>query len=323
MKSIRWVVGLGALAAGVSSVIVVACGGDEAVQCGAGTVLVNGVCQLAPTDGTTSDSPVSDDGSPPPDDGSPPPNDGSPPGDGGTDGPVVPPNRCPFGKGPVMAEIPNTTWDAGTFCIDTTEVSEAQYDQFLKDIGGDKGDAGPMPIQCDFNSNYTPGLGGSNQGPPYTYNPAKNATLPVRAVDWCDAYAYCRWAGKRLCGRYDKVTPNPGDAGSWRLYETNITCSQNDKTHKYPYGPTHQYGICPPETYYDASFPPVGTSACRGTVKPYSEVYDTAGSVGEWFAECMSNGDCLTGGAVSCDLTPTGDARLQIDSFNGVRCCAD
>jgi hypothetical protein len=297
---VRWVLGLGSLAIGVGAAVVVACGGSDLTMCGAGTVNVGGVCVVATDDGS-----VLDTGSPDVDS----PDEGLPPDDSGSDGtapidastPDVdagPPNRCPYGKGPVMAEIPNTLWDAGTFCIDTTEVSEAQYDAFLKDIGGGKGDAGPQTLNfCAVNNlDYTPGLPSVQDGT-YVYDPVKNPNLPVRGVDWCDAYAYCRWAGKRLCERYDK-TPAPDgtkDAGTWRMFETNITCSQNNLLQKYAYGQTYQAGVCPPSTLVDASYPPIGTTQCHGTAKPYSDVYDTSGSVAEWYGSC-SNFGCATGG---------------------------
>ncbi len=326
MKRLRWYVSLGSVAVGIGAAVVAACGGNDLTMCGAGTVNVGGVCVVAADDGSVADGADSpdvespDEGLPLDDSGS----DVNSPLDGGVvDADSGPPNRCPYGKGPVMAEVPNDFWDAGTFCIDTTEVSEAQYDAFLTAIGGGKGDAGAFPIPaCANNADFTPGKPSLQEGS-YVYDPSKNGAYPVRGVSWCDAFAYCRWAGKRLCQRYDKsAAPDVyNDAGDWRTYETNIVCSQNDKNHKYAYGNTYQSGMCPPDVY-DGGYLPVGTSKCRGTTPPYSDVYDTSGSVLEWYGACYPTG-CTIGGAATCAIVSHGDGFSWRSGFLGFRCCAD
>lgn len=77
--------------------------------------------------------------------------------------------------------------DAGVFafCIDRTEVTQSAYDAFLSATTN----GGPArPDGCTTKKSNTVALG-------------SDGTMPVRNVDWCDAYAYCAWAGKRLCGR--------------------------------------------------------------------------------------------------------------------------
>lgn len=320
MIRIRFVIGVGAAALVVGGAAMAACGGNDVTLCGGGTTNVGGVCVVDANDGETLDVAIGPDGE----------LDAAPPIDAGlTDGGFiadagdasVPPNRCPFGKGPVMAEVPNLYWDAGTFCIDTTEVSEAHYNQFLTAIGGGTGDAGVQPSYCpQINFDYTPGMPNVDFGP-YVYDPNKNPNLPVRGVDWCDAYAYCKWAGKRLCDRYDKSSPAVADAGNWKVYETSIACSQN-KGQKYAYGSVPQQGLCPALPINDAAATPVGTSQCKGTVPPYSEVYDTSGSVSEWFAACSPAG-CTAGGAAQCDLISVDRYAGEHSAGRGIRCCAD
>lgn len=91
--------------------------------------------------------------------------------------------RCPEGRGPKMIV-------AGTFCIDSTEVTNAQYGAFLDDAFAF--DAGPPPAVCANVPTHLPGC---------AYDPVGRANRPVRCVSWCDAWTFCKWSGKRLCGR--------------------------------------------------------------------------------------------------------------------------
>lgn len=93
--------------------------------------------------------------------------------------------------------------DGTNYCIDEIEVSKFAYNQFIK--------AGVLPAtQIDAcktaNGTFTPrdawipsnsyptGLATSDVALAFNYS------LPVHYVDWCDAYAYCAWAKKELCG---------------------------------------------------------------------------------------------------------------------------
>jgi hypothetical protein len=107
---------------------------------------------------------------------------------------------CPSGRGPDMVLLP--FYDAGlSYCIDTTEVTVAQYAQFLAD---DAGISQGLPAGCDRDaSRALPALasfGDASACDGYLLDPAGRGDYPVTCLDWCDAYAFCRWAGKTLCG---------------------------------------------------------------------------------------------------------------------------
>jgi formylglycine-generating enzyme required for sulfatase activity len=86
----------------------------------------------------------------------------------------------------------------GSFCIDATEVTRGEFLAFL---------AAPLeqrtaarPPECAWN----------------TTDPTINATAsglgnPVGEINFCDALAYCAWAGKRLCGRIGGGPHSPDD----------------------------------------------------------------------------------------------------------------
>jgi sulfatase modifying factor 1 len=86
---------------------------------------------------------------------------------------------CPGNAGPVAIRVgaaPNT------FCIDATEVTNAQYRAFLAAKGSD---LGGQPETCTWNTSYLPGV--------WPVPPTLDG-FPVVTVDWCDAHAYCAWA---------------------------------------------------------------------------------------------------------------------------------
>jgi Sulfatase-modifying factor enzyme 1 len=93
---------------------------------------------------------------------------------------------------------------AGGYSIDSTEVTRSQYEAWL---GTNPSTIGQVSA-CSWNTAFTPDancMGGACQG-------AECVTHPQVCADWCDAYAYCKGVGKRLCGRIG------GGPNSWDDY---------------------------------------------------------------------------------------------------------
>ncbi|CAN5551512.1 hypothetical protein BH09MYX1_BH09MYX1_44330 [soil metagenome] len=326
MRKIRLVVSLSALGFGLVGAVVAACGGSDATICGPGTTSVGGICQVSPVDGSTVDGTTTDVEVP----------DGTAIEDSGVDAVVIPvdagdgavaPNRCPYGKGPVMAEIPNPGADAGSFCIDSTEVTEAQYDQFLKDKNGN---TGGQILDCSWNQSWQPGYDKSAcPNYVYVYNPGTNPNRPVRCVDWCDAKVFCEWSGKKLCGQLDGS--NSPTRGTSRWY---WTCTNGNAT-AYPQG-SQTDNTCHMPSNADAGVVNVGSVGCKGKFPPFSETNDLLGNVTEWQAYCAADGgglaNCATygGSYLNNNFQGCDDNNLQkplpryaSGNVLGIRCCAD
>ncbi len=208
----------------------------------------------------------------------------------GADG--CPDGEASSGMGPEMVRLPQG------FCIDTTEVTRAQYDAWLATSPSVAG----QPSACSENQDFDPGCdSGDDQ--------------PVVCVDWCDARAYCEAAGKRLCGRI-------GDGGGYAfdayadatVSEWHAACTSGG-AYDYPYGDTLDTQICrgaDADDYTTWGFVDVGTlSGCHSPDAPYSAVYDLSGNAAEWDNAC--DGD-----------EPDSPCRIRGGSFEfndvGLRC---
>lgn len=211
---------------------------------------------------------------------------------------------CPSAQGPAMVRVPSPA--GSSYCIDSTEVTRKQYADFLATSPS----AATQSAVCTWNSSFAPQ---QNAGIP--------DERPVTGVDWCDAAAYCAWAGKRLCGKIGggglPSTQNPASASESQWYNA---CSAGGSK-KYPYGASPISGICP-----TSATQPVKSFPC--CVGGYPGLYDLSG-VREWEDACDSNGPsggqkdtCLSRGQSACDQTSQ-DSRDQRSSTLGFRCCAD
>jgi formylglycine-generating enzyme required for sulfatase activity len=231
--------------------------------------------------------------------GSPSPFPAAPPGDAGS--------ACPAGM-----------VDVGAFCIDANEVTNSAYRAFL--------DARPnrrlQPQACQWNLEYTPA-----GGPP----PADNR--PVVGVDWCDAWLYCAWSGKRLCGRTGGGNNAPGAFADASRSEWFNVCT-NGGTSAYSYGDTFDGTKCA-HAGDDGTLAPVGAIAsCVGTTPPYDQVYDMSGNAWEWEDSCAGEagekdlcrvrggGTHSSSAEVSCSMDYLA-RREQTFKTVGIRCCAN
>ena len=144
-----------------------------------------------------------------------------------------------------------------TFYIDKYEVTISRYAKFLAATGGARPPEGWQPLHRE-----SAGL------------------LPVVGVDWHDAEAYCRWAGKRLPTESEWEKAARGGDGRnypWGNDEPTPAHANFGKSADGPY----TGGLAPVETH------PAGKS-------PYG-VYDLAGNasewVSDWFAASLVRGD--------------------------------
>ncbi len=243
--------------------------------------------------------------------------------DGAVDG-------CVSTGGPTPVRLIGIT-EAGAphpYCIDSTEVTMAQYQAFLDAVGS--GYSPSEPAQCAFNTGVAPKASINGCTPP-PFDPVGHADLPVVCVNWCDAVAFCAWAGKRLCG-----TVGGGSMGYYEDRSSNDewfgACSDNG-ANMFPWG----------DIFVDAG----GgcNTACRdaGAAIPVASatncpapngVYDQSGNVSQWVNSCQ--GDASTWGCAiqgnsfdktwtfcgACDGTDY-PARDYAASDLGIRCCGD
>lgn len=235
-------------------------------------------------------------------------------------------DQCPADlAGPELVLVPSP---GGTgYCVDATEVTSAQYQAFL-----DARPAIEQPARCGENDSFQPLAEAPCEG---AYDPAVRPDHPVSCVDWCDAWAYCAWAGKHLCGRIgggplgDAPDLDEASASEW-----TSACSgmgEND----YAYGDSYQVETCNagPDTYdYEVPPAPVGSFPdCHGTEPPFDRLMDMSGNVAEWIDACDDGGGVAPycweagGGSTSRSLS---DCRASTyvpwyDAwwYKGFRCC--
>lgn len=227
---------------------------------------------------------------------------------------------CPLGLGPAMARTPEG------FCIDTTEVTQAQYAAWLET----EPSTADQPASCAGNDDFVPGC---------RWDPGRYENQPVVCVDWCDARAFCEAAGKRLCGAI-------GSGGSYAfesyadpaVSEWQAACTSGG-ANEYTYGDAQDTAVCrgaDAEVAADWGFVDVGTlEGCHSPDGSYAAIVDLSGNAAEWDNSCLSDdpdaGCRIRGGSfqhnghgLRCAMGERlAWPRLRQAVAVGFRCCAD
>ena len=230
--------------------------------------------------------------------------DGSDSGDAGA--------KCPGTAGPSPVRV-------GSFCIDSTEVTNDHYAAFL----ASNPSTASLPAVCAYKTGFTP----TSAWPPA---PSKGS-FPVVYVDWCSAKAYCAWAGKRLCGAIGGGSVPISDAADKDVDQWYVACSANG-TRAYPYGNNFSAGRCnESESGVGSAEPVASRNACVGGSPG---IYDINGNVWEWEDGCDGetgerDGCLARGGSYAFSgamhgacATRLGDQRSRTFPDTGIRCCS-
>jgi formylglycine-generating enzyme required for sulfatase activity len=212
--------------------------------------------------------------------------------------PDVAPVTCPSGRGPSMVDV-------GGFCIDSTEVSNRQYKAFLADtsVTLQKQPSICIGKNVDFKPDDSDGGG---------VDVASRIDHPVVNVDWCDAAAFCLWAGKRLCGKIGGGSLGPGEGVFPVTSQWAHACTKGG-TRAYPYGTTVKTTACqlgkgeplPIKTLAVQSKP-----ECMGG---FDGLYHMVGNAEEWVDLCRVTDEGLVCGIIGAAYLD--DTTAKCDQF--------
>lgn len=272
---------------------------------------------------------------------------GSTPPDSGGAATATP--KCPSGRGPAMALIAQE--GARTFCMDSTEVTRGQYRAFV--ASGEK----PVPLRegCRSNASLEPDQACSTRERDLRCTGAECDQFPQACIDYCDAEAFCSWAGKSLCGTDEGKELTKDDVqGDWTPVWVRVcrgmTLPSGAGATLYPYGDAYEPSTCNTPDRAGTGCRASGTT-CRptavGTLSEcrsrgaYSGVYDLMGNVREFVFFVKRDTPAPTepelvqgaGGdydvfvgkeVVGCHINKgAGGSRLSdANSYTGFRCCA-
>lgn len=230
---------------------------------------------------------------------------------------------CP-GQGTPAARV-------GGFCIDTLEVTRARYREFLAAAVDPRG----QPAVCAWNESFAPDEVDAGED------------VPITGIDWCDAVAYCTWAGKYLCGRFEngaKTGPVSLDGlADFRTSQWMFACSEEGRR-AYSYGGIFDPTKCNMAELEAGALVPAGS--LPDCVGGFPGIFDLIGNAWEWYdGPCIADGslevdggdggpasdDCrIKGGGfpnpgadVGCGFDARGIRRDLRAPWLGFRCCSD
>lgn len=221
------------------------------------------------------------------------------------------------GEGQCVVRGPALVPVGGIFFIDATEVTVAQYRQFLAAKNGDV--SGQIPA-CSWNQSFFEEV---------AFEPDDE---PMRMVDWCDANAFCAWAGKRMCGRIGGGPIGIEELTDPTLNQWYLACGGPNGN---LYSTDTRTG-CNTSDGFESVAPVASFPGCEGY---YPGVFDMRGNVWEWIDDCESNtgpedvcspmgGSTIDNDTIPCSYTGdilTGEEpwrRSDKIRYAGIRCCA-
>lgn len=251
-------------------------------------------------------------------------------------------SACPSGtSGAQMVLIEDG--DGSAYCVDERETSYGDYKEFLD---AKAGDTSGQPDECKWNDSFVPPLHANHmECGPADWQIDNLPDRPVECVDFCDAWAYCDWAGKRLCGIRGSDNNSVHNLGVTEFEQVGTSvqsewfnaCSQGGRT-KYPYGDEYAAAICTDQAKVQSegddarNVTDLAGNTCHGTIPPFDAVYDLSASVMEWSNLCGEDGCAAHGGAfyygedrperLACTRCSS-TARSERTVGLGIRCCAD
>jgi formylglycine-generating enzyme required for sulfatase activity len=221
------------------------------------------------------------------------------------------------------------------FCIDSTEVTRRQYAAWLATSPS----LSLQDSSCSWNASFSPDATCMSNSSVCQQNCDNH---PQVCVDWCDASAFCKSLGKRLCGKIGGGANAYTDTANAQTSQWYAACSSGGQNN-WVYGNTWDgVGICNNYSAKNGSTVPVASYAsCASSVSGYKGVYDLSGNVWEWEDSCNGtsgqNDYChIRGGAWvncfgpgACDYPYNQDAcyypaaltRQWADPYTGFRCC--
>ncbi len=191
---------------------------------------------------------------------------------------------CGVHPGPFMVQLATSK---GTFCIDTREVTNAQYTEFTSSA-----DKPLFPGYCSFKSGYN------------LASATAPRDFPVVSIDWCDAYQYCAWAGKRLCGGMaGGHVVRMGNQISDYVADSQWTAAcQNNGPTLFSTGDTFpggDAGACNITNNGGNLWSADAGATCRGLVAPFDQITNLTGNAGEWEDNCNHYDETSDAGPLS------------------------
>lgn len=190
----------------------------------------------------------------------------------------------PASAGPALVAVEG-------YCVDSRKVTVAEFEGFVE-AGVARQNA---PAECRTKTSFelVPDYDGGRAPPNF---PA--------LVDYCDAVAFCEWAGKRLCGAIDGGREREGGTSDPTTSQWLRACV-GPQNFTYPYGNVQAPDACAssaflPGARYTALAPADSNPGCEGA---YPGIFDMVGNGDEWGDDCYDAGfqtACLWRGRAQC-----------------------